>query len=86
MQLTQEQLAEDMCIPKSTISAYENDKVDVKSSVIIELADLLETSPDYLLGYGDDDLVVQIIDSIRRIKDRKVKEMLLIQIRALETA
>ena len=27
---TQEQLAEIMCVPKSTISAYENDKVDIK--------------------------------------------------------
>ena len=26
-----------MCIPKSTISAYENDKVDIKGSVIVEL-------------------------------------------------
>lgn len=31
---TQEQLAEAMCVPKSTISAYENDKVDIKGSVI----------------------------------------------------
>ena len=35
--LTQEQLAEAMCVPKSTISAYENDKVDIKSSVVYEL-------------------------------------------------
>ncbi len=30
MEYTQEQLAEEMCVPKSTISAYENDKVDIK--------------------------------------------------------
>ena len=30
MGYTQEQLAEIMCVPKSTISAYENDKVDIK--------------------------------------------------------
>ena len=32
-----------MCIPKSTISAYENVKVDIKSSVIVEIAKVLET-------------------------------------------
>ena len=41
--LTQEQLAEAMCVPKSTISAYENDKVDIKSSVVIELSKHLFT-------------------------------------------
>ena len=29
--MTQEELAEEMCVPKSTISAYENDRVDIKS-------------------------------------------------------
>ena len=48
--LTQEQLAEAMCVPKSTISAYENDKVDIKSSVIVELSKVLETDANYLLG------------------------------------
>ena len=49
-EMTQEELAEVMCIPKSTISAYENDKVDIKSSVIVELAKALETDANYLLG------------------------------------
>lgn len=48
---TQEQLAEIMCVPKSTISAYENDKVDIMSSVIAELSRHLATKPDYLLGF-----------------------------------
>ena len=50
MGMTQEQLAEVMCIPKSTISAYENDKVDIKGSVLVELSEHLDTTPNYLLG------------------------------------
>ena len=47
---TQERLVNEMCVPKSTISVYENDRVYIKSSVILELAKLLETSPNYILG------------------------------------
>ncbi len=51
MGYTQEQLAEEMCVPKSTISAYENDKVDIKSSVIVELSNKIGTTPNYLLCF-----------------------------------
>ena len=44
---TQERLGEVMYIPKSTISAYENDEIDIKCSVIIELARALNTIPGY---------------------------------------
>ncbi len=47
---TQEQFAEVMHIPKSTVSAYENDKVDMKGSVLVELSEHLDTTPNYLLG------------------------------------
>ncbi|WP_081345358.1 helix-turn-helix domain-containing protein [Kandleria vitulina] len=50
MGMTQEQLAKVMCIPKSTISAYENDKGDIKGSVLVELSEHLDTTPNYLLG------------------------------------
>ncbi len=32
-------------IPKPTISNYENDRIDIKGSVIAELAKALETDP-----------------------------------------
>ena len=38
MGLTQEQLAEKMFVPKTTISTYERDASDIKSSVLVELA------------------------------------------------
>ena len=50
--MTQEQMAEKLCCNKSLISQYENDKVDIKGSVIVELAELLGTTTGYLLS-GD---------------------------------
>ncbi len=73
MHMTQEQVAELMCIPKSTISAYENDKVDIKSSVIIELSHVLNTSPNYLLGMEECDK--EFNDTVRLLKSIKNDEI-----------
>lgn len=88
MNMTQEQLAEEIHIPKSTISAYENDKVDIKGSVIIELSNYLHTSPNYLLGFErieEKDTILEAISSAyNRIGDKRVKERPLLQILADE--
>ena len=47
--LTQEQLAELMCITPVQISHYENDRNDIKVSVLKELAKHLNVSATYLL-------------------------------------
>ena len=85
MGFTQEQLAEIMCVPKSTISAYENDKVDIKGSVIKELSGILHTTADHLLGCMDEDALnnKEVIDIFQKITDPMIKEMLLKQMRAL---
>lgn len=83
---TQEQLAEVMCIPKSTISAYENDKVDIKGSVLVEVSEHLDTTPNFLLGVEDkeeDAFVVEMNSLLRQISDDKAKAILLAQIRAI---
>ncbi len=85
--MTQEELAEIMCVPKSTISAYENDKVDIKGSVIMELAWHLSTSPNYLLGYEDppaeEDILTTTISSIiKKIEDRGIRDLLVAQMKA----
>lgn len=81
---TQEQLAEIMCVPKSTISAYENDKVDIKSSVIAELSRHLATKPDYLLGFEteEDPYVITAAAILQGIKDEKFKALLIGQMKA----
>ena len=86
--MTQEELAEITFIPKPTISNYENDRIDIKSSVIAELAKALETDPDYLiLGEKAPEVANGFMNEAEglfsKITDPKVQEMLLKQIRAL---
>ena len=86
MHMTQDELAEIMCIPKKTISGYENDRVDIRGSVISELAEHLHTTPNYLLGYEEDPALAAITNALNDITDEKVKAMLLVQIHALAKA
>lgn len=51
--LTQEQLGEKLLMRKSTISDYENDVIDIKISVLREIAAALHVYPDYFLK-GED--------------------------------
>ena len=83
MGLTQEQLAEKMFVPKTTISTYERDASDIKSSVLVDLANCLATTPDYLLGFEkkSDPISESVIAVLSSIKDEKVKELLLNQIK-----
>ena len=85
--LTQDQLAKITHIPKPTLSSYENDRVDIKSSIIVELAEVLGTDPNYLiLGEKEEDsnsLTTEICSLINKITDQKIKQVLYIQIKAL---
>ena len=82
--MTQEDLAENMYLPKSTISAYENDKIDIKSSVIVQLARTLKTTSDHLLGLTEDDpFILEAVDLLKRISNSVIREGLLVQMRAL---
>lgn len=47
--MTQQEFAEVMYMPKSTISAYERDVVDLKLGTIKELANALHTTVGYLI-------------------------------------
>ena len=89
MGLTQEKLAELMCVPKPTISSYENDRIDIKGSVIVELANVLHTEPNYLLlgeiKKEDDPFVETMVAMLQYIKDEKTKELLLLQMRAVSS-
>ena len=86
--MTQEELAKATFIPKPTISNYENDRIDIKSSVIAELANALETDPNYLImgekaPEADNRFMDEAADLLSKITDPKVQELLLKQIRAL---
>lgn len=64
--MTQEELAEYLLVNKATISMYEHDAIDIKSSVIIELADVLRTRPGYFLEEPNN--TSEAVDAIVNIK------------------
>ena len=86
MNLTQEELAEALCIKKSTISMYENDKVDIKTSVLSDLSRELNTSVAYLLGQEDfDEDLLELISIYRSIKDPKIRQVGVAQFKVLSS-
>ena len=83
-EMTQEALAEKMLTDKSTISLYENDKIDIKSSVIVELAKALGCTGGYLLeGTGMADTNEELLLLFSKIKNEKVKVIAIKQLEAL---
>lgn len=54
MNFTQEELAKRLGLQKSAIAKYENGRVEnIKRSVIQHMADILECSPAYLMGWEE---------------------------------
>ena len=49
MGMTQEELADQLYIKKATVSAYENDRFDMKVSVLKDIAKVLKTTVAYLV-------------------------------------
>ena len=49
MGMTQEELADVLYIPKTTVSSYERDVVDMKMGTIKELAKIFHTTAGYLI-------------------------------------
>lgn len=83
MGYSQEKLAEMMYTTKVTLCRYEKDIHDIPSSVIIELARILETTPDYLL-LGEKkimDTEDECMKIVSRIKDPALK---ILAVRQLE--
>lgn len=52
--LTQRQVAAILEMPQPQYNRYEQGLRDIPTTVLIQLADLYETSTDYLLGRTDD--------------------------------
>lgn len=69
---------------KSIISYYENDKKEMRASGLAEIAKVLQTTPNYLLGFADNDgFADEALGLLRDVKDQSEREILLKQIRAL---
>ena len=77
MGYSQETLAAMLYMKKTTICKYEKDEHDIPSSVIVELARALHTTPNYLL-MGDvevDDWMDDMIQILQRIKKPEYREL-----------
>ena len=82
--MSQEQLAEILCTKKATISAYENDHIDIKSSIVLEIAKALNCRGSYLLeGKKAEALDARIMDALLELKNDQMREVALKQIQAL---
>lgn len=83
--MTQEALADILYAKKSTISEYENDKIDLKFSVLKEIAKALDTSISYLSGEQDEDIddVMQMTIALQQIKSKELRKAAIAQVKIL---
>ena len=86
MRMTQDELAEALLTKKSTISAYENDKIDIKISILKQIAKELDTTVFYLAGEQDEDIsneVMQMATVLQQIQSRKLRMAAIEQVKVL---
>lgn len=86
MGMTQDELAEALLTKKSTISAYENDKIDIKVSILMEIAKKLDTSVFYLVGEQDEDIgaeVMQMAMVLQQIENKELRQAAIEQVKVL---
>lgn len=84
--MTQEALAEVLFTNKSTISEYENDKIDLKISVLREIAVALDTPVSYLLESQEPDIedeMIQMLTALKQIKNCELRKAAIAQVRVL---
>ena len=84
--MTQEDLAEMMCITGALVCCYEKDKVDLPLSVIKELAMHLKVSVSYLVNDIDskfDEECQELLRLFGNIKSDEARQVALVQIKAL---
>lgn len=86
MGMTQDELAEVLITKKSTISAYENDKIDIKVSILKQIARMLDTTVFYLVGEQDEDInaeVMQMAMALQQIQSKELRKVAIEQVKVL---
>ena len=84
--LTQQELADQLYIPMTTLSTYENNKAELKGQVVVELANALGVTTDYILTGADneaDAMEQELLAIFRSIQTQNMKKVALEQIRCL---
>lgn len=84
--MTQDELAERLLTKKSTVSAYENDKIDIKISILKQIAKELDTTVFYLTGEQDEDIsneVMQMAMVLQQIQSKELRKVAIEQAKVL---
>ena len=86
MGMTQEELAETIYTKKCTISAYETGKIDIKVSILRDIAKILNTTAGYLMDgdeMGFDADAMQLAMILQEMKNEDVKKVAIEQVKIL---
>ena len=86
MGMTQEELAEAIYTKKCTISAYETGKIDIKVSILRDIAKILNTTAGYLMDgdeMGFDADAMQLAMILQEMKNEDVKKVAIEQVKIL---
>ena len=78
MGMTQEELAEAIYTKKCTISAYETGKIDIKVSILRDIARILNTTAGYLMDgdeMGFDAEIMQLAMMRQEMKNEEVRKV-----------
>lgn len=84
--MTQEEMADKLLSKKSTVSEYENDKIDIKISVLREIAKILGVPLSHFLYESDeyiDDEVMQMATALKQIKNKELRKAAIKQVMIL---
>lgn len=84
--MTQDELAERLLTKKSTVSAYENDKIDIKISILKQIAKELDATVFYLAGEQDEDIsneVMQMAMVLQQIQSKELRKVAIEQAKVL---
>lgn len=84
--MTQEELADALYTKKCTISAYETGKIDIKVSILKDIAKVLNTTAGYLMDgeevrFNTD--VMQVAIMLQEMKNEDVRKVAIEQVKAI---
>ena len=86
MGMTQEELAEAIYTKKCTISEYETGKIDIKVSILKDIAKVLNTTAGYLMDgdeIGFDAEIMQVVMMLQEMKNEEVRKVVVEHVKAL---
>ena len=84
--MTQEELADVLQMKKITLSAYENDRIDIKVSILKEIAMGLGTTVAYLVDGEESEFrleVMQVARLLQRIENEQLRRAAMEQMKVL---